>query len=40
MYRIADKILDFAERNASRFVIISMLWLCLLLCIEISKTLI
>ena len=40
MYRLADKILDFAERNATRFVIISMLWLCLLLCIEIFKTLI
>jgi len=40
MYKLADKILDFAERNGSRFIIIGLLWLCLLLCIEIFKTLI
>ena len=40
MDKLADKILDFAERNATRFITISMLWLCMLLCIEIFKTLI
>ncbi len=42
--KICEKSLDYldyiANKHGSKFVITSLLWLCLLLCIEVFKTLI
>ena len=42
--KCAEKFLDYLDyitnKHGSKFVIISLLWLCLLLCIDIFKTLI
>ena len=43
-YNLADRVLNYLDyitnRHGSKLVIIGLLWLCLLLCIEIFKTLI